>query len=123
MNIIACMGPMMGTGAAIIFLGIALAITGILAGGAAVVISQVFKIRMLEALGVEAIALLVCGLISTPLEWEWTARLTFFGAFTSGCLLVLGWMFNLMRGKRGSGGEQDFCSLELNDRSTVEAAK
>jgi hypothetical protein len=120
MNIIACFGPMMGTEDAIIILGIALAIAGILAGGAAVVISQVFKIRMRQALGVEAIALLVCGLVTAPLGWEGTAMLTLSGAFVSGCLFVLGRLFRWIRGERT---KQDFCSLELTDRSTVEAAK
>jgi hypothetical protein len=113
MKIIACMGPMMGTEAAILFLGIALAIEAILACGIALVIGQVFKIRMRTALGVEAIALLVCGLVSLPLEWDGTAMLTLSGAFVSGCLFVLGWLFYWIRGERT---EQDICSLELTDR-------
>ncbi len=120
MNVIACFGPVFDFKGVIIFLGIALAIEGILAGGIAFVISQVFEIRMRAALGVEAIALLVCGLVSLPLEWEGTAMLTLSGAFVSGCLFVLGWLFMWIRGERT---EQDFCSLELTDHSTVEAAK
>lgn len=121
MNIIACMGPMIGFGGdVIIFLGIALAVEAFLASSIALLINQVFKIRMRTVLGVEAIALLVCGLIGIPLGWEEMAILPLSGAFVSGCLCVLGWLFIWVRGERT---EQDFCSLELTDNSTVEAAK
>ena len=115
MNIIACFGsiPVFDFWYVMMILGLALVIEGILACGAALVISQVFKIRMGAALAVEAIALLVCGLISAPLGWEWTTMLTGSGAFVCGCLFVLSGLFIWIRGERT---EQDFCSLELTDR-------
>jgi hypothetical protein len=126
MIIIACMGPMIGFGGdVIIFLGIALAIEAFLASSIALLINQVFKIRMGTVLGVEAIALLVCGLFTAPLGWEWelATMLTWSGAFVCGCLFVLGWLFVLIRGEQVSGGEQDLCLLELTDRSPIEAAE
>ncbi|MGH9854842.1 MAG: hypothetical protein ACREBD_33850, partial [Blastocatellia bacterium] len=95
MNIIACMGPMIGFGGndVIIFLGIALAVEAFLASSIALLINQVFKIRMRTVLGVEAIALLVCGLISVLLEVEWMVMLALPGAFVCGCLFFLGWLF------------------------------
>jgi len=125
MNIIACMGPMIDTGSTIIFLGIVLAIEAFLTSSFALLINQVFKIRMRTVLCVEAVALFVCGMFTAPLGWEWvwTTMLTLSGAFVSGCLFVLGWLFVWIRGEERAGAEQDLCMLELTDRSTVEAAE
>jgi O-antigen/teichoic acid export membrane protein len=96
MTIFACFGPMFSTQYLMIILGIVFGIEFILAGGIALVISKVLRIRRQKIIRAGAITLLVSSAISVPMGSEVTTALTLLGAIACGGLLALGWLISLI---------------------------